>query len=490
MKKKLLRAVLVLCLLLTLLPMAAFAADDVQTGTCGDGLTWTLDTAGTLTVTGSGEISANAFAVNSRIVRAEIGAGVTGIGMGAFLKCANLEAVTLPAGLTTLGTAAFAYCEKLAAVTLPGTLESTGGGAFQGCTALAAVTILPGVARIDTRAFSDCAALKEITIPASVTAIGDSAFSGCLALRTVHFGGSKEAWQAVEVGEHNTLLHLARVDYNAVTGHHFGDWTVTTEATCTEPGVRTRTCTDAGCAETETEAIPALGHDWDEDVTVAEPSGAQGGRVRTTCKRCGAESLRFTDPEIPAYQQFDDVDFALWSYPGIAFCVKTGLMSGTDAHTFAPKGVTTRAQIVQILYNLAGEPAVTGTTPFTDLTNDWYQNAILWAYQIGVVAGTSATTFDPESPVTREQIAVILMGYADMVQHLKHTWTPADLSAFPDGASVSDWAQAAMADAVALELISGAETDDGIFLQPQGDAAREQVATILQSFCTRTLGWS
>ena len=445
---------------------------------------------GWLTVTGSGEISANAFAVNSRIVRAEIGAGVTGIGMGAFLKCANLEAVTLPAGLTTLGTAAFAYCEKLAAVTLPGTLESTGGGAFQGCTALAAVTILPGVARIDTRTFSDCAALKEITIPASVTAIGDSAFSGCLALRTVHFGGSKEAWQAVEVGEHNTLLRLASVDYNTVTGHHFGDWTVTTEATCTEPGVRTRTCADAGCAETETEAIPALGHDWGEAVTVAEPSGAQGGRVRTTCKRCGAESLRFTDPEIPAYQQFDDVDFALWSYPGIAFCVKTGLMSGTDAHTFAPKGVTTRAQIVQILYNLAGEPAVTGTAPFTDLTNDWYQNAILWAYQTGVVAGTSATTFDPESPVTREQIAVILMGYADMVQHLKHTWTPADLSAFPDGASVSDWAQAAMADAVALELISGAETDDGIFLQPQGDAAREQVATILQSFCTRTLGWS
>lgn len=370
MKKRLLSAALVLCLLLALLPMAAFADDDVQTGTCGDGLTWTLDAAGTLTVTGSGVISANAFAFNSKIVRAEIGAGVTGIGLWAFLKCANLEAVTLPAGLTTLGTAAFAYCEKLASVTLPGSLKSTGGGAFQGCTALTAVTILPGVTRIDTRAFSDCAALKEITIPATVTAIGGSAFSGCLALRTVHFGGSKEAWQAVEVGEHNTLLRLAKVDYNAVTEHHFGDWAVTTEATCTEPGVRTRTCTDPGCAETETESIPALGHDWGESVTVAEPNGAQGGRVRTACKRCGAETLRFTDPEIPAYQQFDDVDLALWSYPGIAFCVKTGLMSGTDAHTFAPHAVTTRAQIVQILYNLAGEPAVTGTTPFTDLTND------------------------------------------------------------------------------------------------------------------------
>ena len=145
MKKRLLSAALVLCLLLALLPMAAFADDDVQTGTCGDGLTWTLDAAGTLTVTGSGVISANAFAFNSKIVRAEIGAGVTGIGLGAFFKCANLEAVTLPAGLTTLGTAAFAYCEKLASVTLPGSLKSTGGGAFQGCTALTAVTILPGV---------------------------------------------------------------------------------------------------------------------------------------------------------------------------------------------------------------------------------------------------------------------------------------------------------------------------------------------------------
>ena len=490
MKKKLLSAALVLCLLLTLLPMAAFAADDVQTGTCGDGLTWTLDTAGTLTVTGSGEISANAFAVNSRIVRAEIGAGVTGIGMGAFLKCANLEAVTLPAGLTTLGTAAFAYCEKLAAVTLPGTLKSTGGGAFQGCTALAAVTILPGVARIDTRAFSDCAALKEITIPASVTAIGDSAFSGCLTLRTVHFGGSKEAWQAVEVGEHNTLLRLASVDYNAVTGHHFGDWTVTTEATCMEPGVRTRTCTDAGCAETETEAIPALGHDWGEGVTVAEPSGAQGGRVRTTCKRCGAESLRFTDPEIPAYQQFDDVDFALWSYPGIAFCVKTGLMSGTDAHTFAPKGVTTRAQIVQILYNLAGEPAVTGMTPFTDLTNDWYQNAILWAYQTGVVAGTSATTFDPESPVTREQTAVILMEYADQVLDKYHPSEYDRLFPYQDRADISYFARTAMNWAVDHNLFSGVPGPGGLYLEPQSAATRAQMAVILAQFCRELNVWN
>mgnify|MGYP000768613379 CR=1 FL=1 len=204
----------------------------------------------------------------------------------------------------------------------------------------------------------------------------------------------------------------------------------------------------------------------------------------------GTQLWRTTVNTPDPMERFTDLNPFNWAYPGIRYCVTNGLMSGTSDMTFAPDAVMTRAQIVQVLYNLAGEPAVAGTTPFTDLTSDWYQDAVLWAYRTGVVAGTSDTTFDPDAPVTREQIAVILMGYADMVQHLKHTWTPADLSAFPDGASVSDWAQAAMADAVALELISGAETDDGIFLQPQGDAAREQVATILQGFCTRTLGWS
>ena len=184
-----------------------------------------------------------------------------------------------------------------------------------------------------------------------------------------------------------------------------------------------------------------------------------------------------------AAELFTDVDADSWAIPGIDFCVLAGLMSGVGGNAFAPKGVTTRAQVVQILYNLSGCPKAYDGSPFTDLTADWYQHSIVWAYQNGIVSGTSATTFEPEAPVTREQIAVILMGYADMVQHLKHTWTPADLSAFPDGASVSDWAQAAMADAVALELISGAETDDGIFLQPQGDAAREQVATIVAEFC-------
>ena len=187
--------------------------------------------------------------------------------------------------------------------------------------------------------------------------------------------------------------------------------------------------------------------------------------------------------EVDVTEMFTDVE-KNWAYPGIQYCVTHGIMGGMGDGTFAPTGTTTRAQIVQILYNLEGTPAVSGTTPFTDLTANWYKPAILWAYQNNVVAGTSPTTFDPEGPVTREQIAVILTQYMFHVLKMERTWTPADLSTFPDGANVSGWAKEAMQDAVALGLINGTKAPDGkVYLDPQGSAARQQVATILMNFC-------
>ena len=187
--------------------------------------------------------------------------------------------------------------------------------------------------------------------------------------------------------------------------------------------------------------------------------------------------------EVDVTEMFTDVT-KNWAYPGIQYCVTHGIMGGMGDGTFAPTGTTTRAQIVQILYNLEGTPAVSGTTPFTDLTANWYKSAILWAYQNNVVAGTSPTTFDPDQPVTREQIAVILTQYMFHVLKMERTWTPADLSTFPDGAQVSSWAKEAMQDAVALGLINGTKAPDGkVYLDPQGSAARQQVATILMNFC-------
>ena len=304
-------------------------------------------------------------------------------------------------------------------------------------------------------------------------------------------------------------------------GHDWGSGKVTKEPTATENGIKTYIC--ARCGETKTETIPklthehsykavvtaptctekgytthtcacgdsyvdtyvdALGHAWDNGKVTKEPTETETGVKTFTCTRCG-ETKTETIPAtgfMDVTKMFTDVSHS-WADDGIQYCVTHQLMSGIGNDLFGPKLTTTRAQIVQILYNLEGEPKVSGTTPFTDLTNDWYQDAVLWAYQTGVVAGTSSTTFEPDRPVTREQIAVILMEYVTRVLKLERTWTPADLSIFPDAGSVSDWAKDAMADAVGLGLISGASNGGQTYLEPQGSATREQVATILMEFC-------
>ena len=257
---------------------------------------------------------------------------------------------------------------------------------------------------------------------------------------------------------------------------------VVTAPTCTEKGYTTHTCA-CGDSYVDSYVLP-LGHDWGSGKVTKEPTATENGIKTYICARCGETKTEVIPAGGCPSAGFTDVPGEdNWAHAGIDYCVANGLMSGVGGNLFAPKKTTTRAQIVQILYNLQGEPRVYGSTPFTDLTNDWYKDAILWAYQTGVVAGTSGTTFDPDLPVTREQIAVILMEYTSRVLGLKNLCTPADLSRYPDAGSVSDWAKDAMADAVALGLISGASNGGQTYLEPQGSATREQVATILMEFC-------
>ena len=266
------------------------------------------------------------------------------------------------------------------------------------------------------------------------------------------------------------------------TAHTHNYKATVTAPTCTAKGYTTHTC---ACGDSYVDTyVDALGHAWDNGKVTKPATETEDGVKTFTCTRCG-ETKTETIPAtgvMDVTKMFTDVSHS-WADDGIQYCVTHQLMSGIGNNLFGPKLTTTRAQIVQILYNLEGEPKVSGKTPFTDLTQDWYQDAVLWAYQTGVVAGTSSTTFEPDRPVTREQIAVILMEYVTRVLKLERTWKPADLSTFPDADSVSDWAKDAMADAVGLGLISGASNGGQTYLEPQGSATREQVATILMEFC-------
>ena len=270
--------------------------------------------------------------------------------------------------------------------------------------------------------------------------------------------------------------------FRCVEAHEHSYTAVVTAPTCTEKGYTTHTCS---CGDSYVDTYTdALGHAWDGGTVTKQPTATETGIKTYTCTRCSATKTETIPAGSCPSAGFTDVPGeGNWAHAGIDYCVASGLMSGVGGNLFAPKMTTTRAQIVQILYNLKGEPKVSGTMPFTDLTQNWYKDAVLWAYQTGVVSGTSATTFAPDLPVTREQIAVILMGYAEKVLGVTRTWAPADLSVYPDAGSVSDWAKDALADAVTLGLISGASNDGQTLLNPQGSATREQVATILMAFC-------
>ena len=485
MRKKLLSILLVLSLMFALVP-AAFAADIIQSGNCGtegDGsnVTWTLDSDRTLVVSGRGAICDNAFIGLFYVGDVIIEPGVTEIGHGAFGPL-GFTSISIPATVHTIGSSAFADC-RFQSFTVPGTVKTVGYAAFQHCYSLKTMVLGDGVETLEDSVFYYCESLETVRIPASVKHLGSGLFDNCSGV-TVDYCGTPEQWDAIEKDCADDAS-FAEVNVRFFADQHtYGPWVVTREPTCTEPGEKVSTCTDDGCTQTATAAVPALGHDLGAESGRIDPDGVLCGLSERTCRRCGGKSYTVLDPEIWAYEQYGDLDPYDWSYEGIQFCVMMGYMTGPSATVFAPRAVTTRAQLVQILYNFVGEPAVTGETPVTDLTQNWYKDAVLWAHQSGVVAGTSDTTFSPNAPVTREQIAVLLAEFADKVLDIGGAETPADLSVYPDGAQVSSWARDAMADAVALGILNGAKDSDGrIWLRPQGQATRAEVATLLEGFC-------
>ena len=191
--------------------------------------------------------------------------------------------------------------------------------------------------------------------------------------------------------------------------------------------------------------------------------------AREALKTAGCPSTNFTDVEENG-----------WYHTGVDFMVKNGFMNGVADDAFDVDGNLTRAQLVTILYRIAGEPESTATNPFADVADgQWYTNAVIWAAENGIVKGVNTTTFAPNDQITREQIATILFRYA------KAEKVEGKLAGFPDAEKVSDYAADAMAWAVEQGLINGISESDGkTYLDPQETATRAQIAVILMRYPT------
>lgn len=282
-------------------------------------------------------------------------------------------------------------------------------------------------------------------------------------------------------------------------GHKWDSGTVTVEPTETDPGTMTYTCTV--CGQTKTEVIPATGphtHVWGEGTVTVAPTETTPGVRTYTCTVCGqtrTEIIPATGSAVcpggaacPSFRFRDVPAPSNWAHEGIDYCVRHGLMSGFDATTFSPDTVSTRAQIVMILYNLSGDTTDYSKyyVPFTDVRpGTWYYNAVAWGYDKDIVSGMTPTTFAPDGLITREQMAVLLYGYTEKYAPA-YLGGAASLNSFPDAASVSNWAYAAMSWAVGNGLISGIASDGADYLAPSGGATRAQIAAIMMRYCRLT----
>lgn len=282
-------------------------------------------------------------------------------------------------------------------------------------------------------------------------------------------------------------------------GHKWDSGTVTTEPTEKDPGTMTYTCTV--CGQTKTEVIPATGphtHVWGEGTVTVAPTETTPGVRTYTCTVCGqtrTEIIPATGSAVcpggaacPSFRFRDVPAPSNWAHEGIDYCVRHGLMSGFDATTFSPDTVSTRAQIVMILYNLSGDTTDYSKyyVPFTDVRpGTWYYNAVAWGYDKDIVAGMTPTTFAPDGLITREQMAVLLYGYTEKYAPA-YLGGAASLNSFPDAASVSNWAYAAMSWAVGNGLISGIASNGADYLAPSGGATRAQIAAIMMRYCRLT----
>ena len=457
--------------------------------------------------------------------------GVTSIGWSAFFNCKSLTSVTIPDSVTSIGWFAFEDCTSLTDVYYAG--SEAQWKAIQisyGNDALLNANIHYNYV-FHTHSYKDVVTAPTCTekgytthtcacgnsyVDTYVDALGHTWDNGKVTKEPTETETGVKTFTCTRCGETKTEVIPA-------LSHEHSYKAVVTDPTCTAKGYTTHTCAcgdsyvdtytdplghdlkdDAAVAATCTtagttagkhctrcdykegmETIAALGHAWDEGEVTKEATETTQGSMTYTCTRCSATKRDILPASgLVATAVYNDVkNDTSWFYPGVQYCLSYGLMSGMGNGSFAPGEYTTRAQVAQILYNLHGNPEVSGGTPFTDVPEGaWYQKAVTWAHSVGIVNGVTATTFSPNANITRQDFVLMLMRYLNNVRMVDRTWTPDDLSRFVDAGSVGSWALDAMKDAVAINAISGAPVDGRLYIQPARNATRAEAAKILMVF--------
>ena len=449
---------------------------------------------------------------------------VSSLGNGFFAGCTALERIVLPDSVTEIGNNLFNGCTALTDVTLSTNLQAIPENTFYGCASLQKLVAPYAVTKIGKNAFANCTSLTSLTLLRNVTEAASDALSYPEQVTVYGVKGTYAETYAASVGASfaaidrpatavslpksvtvkvwssvRLLPSLDPIDCTdelvwsssdasvaavsadgTVTGRKDGSAVITVTAgsvsarcevavgtpahvhsytavvtapTCAVQGYTTYTCS---CGEYYyDDYVPALGHSYVDGV----------------CTRCGA-----TRPET----RFVDVKPGSWYYESIVYAVSNGLMNGVGDSKFEPEEGMTRAMLVTVLWRYEGSPKQRPST-FSDVRRgQWYSEAVSWAAKNGIVTGVGDNKFEPDTQITREQIATILYRYAQKKR--ADTSARGSLSAFPDNGKVNGWAKTALQWCVGEGLIGGTNENGKVYLDPQGTATRAQVATILMRY--------
>lgn len=428
------------------------------TGEISDSITWSLSQAGELFIYGVGDMpdftyDSAPWEISSDAVRlVYIGEGITSVGAYAFEGEKNIIGVDFPKSLKNIGVKAFYGCENLENVELPESLESISRMAFARCLSLGTVKFPTSLRSIGAYAFTDCARLASFELPDGLEAVGSCAFEGCTSARSITI-----PYSITSIGDYafgfvyTTDRHYELADGVTILCGYGSE----AMKYAKRFGVEFIRNDNHEC----TDSCPVCGKCLDSDCIYPECE-----------KKCnGICTAVFDNPYI-------DVSENDWYYDGVRYSTLSGLFNGVTDNSFSPKGLVTRAQIVTVLWRLAGSPRASKLAPFTDLSADWYVLAISWAYENKIADGVGENSFAPDDCVTREQAALFIMRYADFIGD--DVSDRASLDGYYDASEVSAYAKGAVSWAISKGIFTGIADGGRLCIEPRGSMTRAQAATV------------
>ena len=442
------------------------------------------------------DMVAGLFQDFTNIKKVTLPEGMTTIPKETFSGCTNLTSINIPSTIKTIGERAFNNT-GLTQITIPNTVTTIEASAFRNNKELTTVTLPSGLTTLSEYIFYNCPKLKNITIPSKVTSIGDLAFamtgitelnipSSVKTIGEQAFYYCQNLKGTVIIPKSVTFIGYKAFNFSlGIEKYMIQNPNVTIDEDALDGEITV--AVNQKIKPIEGINIASIKNYYPSTATISSDGTIttlrEGrGYIEYYDKNntlIGSTSLKVVKTELP----FTDVSGSDWFYSSVKYTYEKGIILGTSNTTFNPNTKLTRGMLVTILHRMDGKPAPKTQNKFSDVyKSQYYYDAVIWANEKGIVHGYGdGTKFGPDDNITRQDLAVILRNFAQYKG--KNINVTSDLSKFKDGNLVSDYAKSAMQWAVGKGVITG--NNNGESLTPHANSTRAEAAGMIYNYCTK-----